>query len=195
MPSLGQHTKRIALVVALCVATVPNSGCLLVGGFLEIMYDFMAFYYTGPFIPVSPYWSQKIEDRIWWEQRYGKVPILDPVEGEHAPLFCLDNPSPDEVMRSLPDDTAGSYAFLAETKRNNVRMVVEPIVDSIGECRFYPLVGPARLKKCHYKCTVYFDKTIRSDWPIPFSNVHPTQEVVYIDHDHLIRCAGPETAP
>ena len=70
---------------------------------------------------------------IYWEQRYGKVPILDPVEGEHAPLFCLDHPSPDEVMRSLPDDTAGSVCFLAETQRNNVRMVVEPIVDSIGD--------------------------------------------------------------
>jgi hypothetical protein len=195
MPSLGKYAKRIVLVAALFTAAMPNSGCVLAGGFLQVMWDFMCFWYTGPFIPVSPYWSQKIEDRIYWEQRYGKVPILDPVEGEHAPLFCLDNPSPDEVMRSLPDDTAGSYAFLAETKRNNVRMVVEPIVDSIGECRFYPLVGPARLKKCHYKCTVYFDKTIRSDWPIPFMNVHSTQEVVYIDHDHLIRCAGPETAP
>jgi hypothetical protein len=194
MPSLGKNAKRIVLIVAICLTTIPNSGCVLAGGFLNIMWDYMCFWYTGPFIPVSPYWSQKIEDRIYWEQRYGKVPILDPVEGEHAPLFCLDNPSPDEVMRSLPDDTAGSYAFLAETKRNNVRMVVEPIVDSIGECRFYPLVGPARLKKCHYKCTVYFDKTIRSDWPIPFMNVHSTQEVVYIDHDHLIRCAGPETS-
>jgi hypothetical protein len=96
-------------------------------------------------------------------------------------------------MRSLPDDTAGGVYFLTETHRNNVRIVVENIVDSIGECRMYPLVGPARLKKCHYKCTVYFDKTIRSDWPIPFSNTHSTQEVVYVDHDHLIRCAGPDT--
>jgi hypothetical protein len=46
---------------------------------------------------------------------------------------------------------------------------------------------------CHYKCTVYYDKTIRSDWPIPFSHTDQTQEVVYIDHDHLIRCAGPAT--
>src|ERR1700685_2629043 len=107
MPSLGKHAKRIVMIIALCLATIPNSGCLLAGGFLQIMYDFMAFYYTGPFIPVSPYWSQLIEDRIYWEQRYGKVPILDPVEGEHAPLFCLDPPSPDEIIRSMPDDTAG----------------------------------------------------------------------------------------
>ena len=80
---------------------------------------------------MTPYWSQLIEDRYHWEQRYAKVPILDPVEGEHAPLFCLDPPSPDEVMRSLPDDTAGGIYFLTETHRNNVRIVVENIVDDI----------------------------------------------------------------
>jgi hypothetical protein len=72
-------------------------------------------------------------------------------------------------------------------------MTVDLIVDKTEECRFYPLVGPARMKKCHYKCTVYFDKTIRSDWPVPFSHTDQTVEVVYIDHDHLIRCAGPDT--
>jgi hypothetical protein len=70
-------------------------------------------------------------------------------------------------------------------------MVVEPIVDRVGECRFYPMAGPARMKYCHYKCTVYYDKTIRSDYPVPFTHTDETTEVVYIDHDHLIRCAGP----
>jgi hypothetical protein len=148
---------------------------------------------TTPPLPVSPYWSQEIEDAMWEEERYGKVPILDPVEGENAPLFCMDNPSPDEVIRAVPDDTKGGWPFVAEVYRNNVRIVVEPIVDSIGECRFYPMVGPARHHKCHYKCTVYFEKVTRSDWPVPFMHTDQTQEVVYIDHDHLIRCAGPET--
>jgi hypothetical protein len=69
--------------------------------------------------------------------------------------------------------------------------VVEPIVDRLDECRFYPMVGPARLHHCHYKCTIYYDKTMRSDWPVPFKHVDETTQVVYIDHDHLIRCAGP----
>jgi hypothetical protein len=55
------------------------------------------------------------------------------------------------------------------------------------------MVGPARHHRCHYKCTVYFDKVIRSDWPIPYTAQDQVQEVVYIDHDHLIRCAGPQT--
>lgn len=195
MERLRQYARRSVLIVALAFLPVLGNGCTLVGGFAKVIYSFGLFWETAPFIPVSPYFSQKIEDTYWEEERYGKVPVLDPVEGENAPLFCLDPPSPDEVMRALPDSETGlgGYAFLAETAVNNVRIVVEPIVDRLGECRFYPLVGPARMHYCHYKCTVFYDKTIRSDWPIPFSHTDATQEVVYIDHDHLIRCAGPVT--
>jgi len=193
MAKLGTHARRITLIVGLAVMTMTSPGCHLVSGFGHVLWSFMTFWETTPLIPVSPYFSQKIEDTYHWEERYGKVPVLDPVEGEHAPLFCLDPPTPDEIIRSLPDDVGGGFAFLAETSRNNVRMTVELLVDNVGECRVYPLAGPARLHKCHYKCTVYFDKTIRSDWPVPFSHTDQTVEVVYVDHDHLIRCAGPDT--
>ena len=183
--------RRSAMCVLLASLAASNSGCTLAGGFLQTAFQLGRFWETTPLIPVPVYWSQKIEDKYWNEERYEKVPILDPVEGENAPIFCLDPPSPDEVMRYLPDDTGGGVWFLAETHRNNVRMTIEPIVDRLGECRFYPMVGPARLHHCHYKCTVFFDKTIISTWPVPFSHTDKTQEVVYIDHDHLIRCAGP----
>jgi hypothetical protein len=185
--------KRLMLFACLGTTVAVNSGCELVDGFLSVQYAFSLFWECTPLIPVSAYHSQKIEDAYHEEERYGKVPILDPVEGEHAPLFCLDPPSPDQVMRALPDEVGGGFAFLAETSRNNVRIVVEPIVDRVGECRFYPLVGPARMHHCHYKCTVYYEKVIRSNWPVPFTHSDETTEVVYIDHDHLIRCAGPAT--
>ena len=193
MNSLVTSLKKFVLVACLGLMTVGNSGCHLLDGVIAVLWDFSVFWETTPLIPVSPYFSQQIEDTYHEEERYGKVPVLDPVEGEHAPIFCLDPPSHDEVIRALPDSAAGGIAFLAETNRNNVRIVVEPIVDRLDECRFFPLVGPARLHHCHYKCTVYYDKTIRSDWPVPFSHTDKTQEVVYIDHDHLIRCAGPDT--
>ena len=186
--------KRTTLLIALCLLAFSNSGCkLLIDGALMSSFHMAKFWWTTPLIPVSPYYSQLIEDTYHEEERYGKVPILDPVEGEHAPLFCLDPPTPDEVIRALPDKGHGGFAFLAETNLNNVRMVVEPMVDRIDECRFFPMVGPARLHHCHYKCTVYYDKTIRSDWPVPFTHTDESQEVVYIDHDHFIRCAGPPT--
>jgi hypothetical protein len=98
-------------------------------------------------------------------------------------------PLVDEILRSLPQKDNGFLASVSKTERKNIRVDVKKIADSTGDCKFYPLVGNARLKKCQYKCTVSFDKTTRSDWPIPFMNVHPTREVVYIDRDQLIRCA------
>lgn len=195
MFKLGPTARRCVLIVGISLMTLSNGGCHLIDGFARVIYSFSLFWEVAPFVPVSPYFSTEVEDAYWEEERYGRVPILDPIEGENAPLFCFDPPSPDEVIRALPDSETGKggYAFLAETSINNVRMVVEPIVDRIGECRFYPMVGPARMKYCHYKCTVYYDKVIRSDYPIPFTHVDQTEEVVYIDHDHLIRCAGPAT--
>jgi hypothetical protein len=182
----------MTLLTGLLLLTAPNSGCLFIGGFANQAWVISKFFVTTPLIPVSPFFSQEVEDTYYYEERYGRVPVLEPVEGENAPLFCMDPPTPDEVMRSMPDDTKGGWPFLAEVQRNNVRIVVEPIVDSLGECRFYPMAGPARLHKCHYKCTVYFEKVMRSDWPIPFEHIDDTIEVVYIDHDHLIMCAGPD---
>ena len=197
----GSLLKRISLVVGLGLMTMANSGCLLtattgvvmMGGLLKDAFVLGRFFGTTPLIPVSPWYSELIEDAYVREERYDKVPILDPVEGEHAPMFCQDPPSPDEVMRAMPNETSGGNPFIAETQRSNVKFVVEPIVDRMDDCRFYPLVGPARLHHCHYKCTVYYDKVIRSDWPVPFHHKDETVQVVYIDHDHLIRCAGPAT--
>ncbi|QDT38756.1 hypothetical protein [Stratiformator vulcanicus] len=189
--------RRIVALAVLSCLTGSMSGCTyfnglrIVTGFAEVTWTLSEFWGTTGLIPVTSYMSNQIEDTLWEEERYGRTPILDPVEGEFAPLFCLDPPTPDEVIRALPEDISGGIPFVAESFRNNVRMVVEPMVDDVGECRFYPLVGPARLHKCHYKCTVYYDKTIRSGWPVPHEFTDETTEVVYIDHDHLIRCAGP----
>ncbi|AMV19729.1 hypothetical protein VT03_17665 [Planctomyces sp. SH-PL14] len=184
--------KRLCLALMLALTVVPSSGCKLFFYAVKDLFIAGNFFWTTPFIPVSPYFSQQIEDTYWEEERYKRVIVMDPIEGENAPLFCLDPPSPDEVYRALPDMTSGGVAFLAETSWNNVRMVVEPIVDRLDDCRFYPMVGPARLHHCHYKCTVYYEETKRSYWPVPFTHKDQVQQVVYVDHDYLIRCAGPD---
>lgn len=191
----GKSLRRFVATLSLAIALCSTAGCagVWIQGITNNAAAFSAFWQTTPPIPVSAYYSELIEDTYWEEERYRRVPILDPVEGEHAPLFCLDPPSDDEVIRALPDIKGGGVPFLAETFRNNVRIVVEPIVDRIDECRFIPMVGPARVHHCHYKCTVYYEKVIRSMWPVPFSHSDQSVEVVYIDHDHLIRCAGPMT--
>lgn len=188
MPTSGRNWKRGLILGVLAVMTLSSSGCTLTGGFISVMYEYCRFWKTLPPVPVPAYHSQLIEDKLWEDERYNRVPVLDPVDGD---VFCVDPPSEDQVIRALPDDPAGGFAFFQETQMNNVRIVVEPMVDRLDDCKMYPLVGPCRLHHCHYKCTVYYDKTIRSYWPIPFTFTDQTEEVVYIDKDHLIRCAGP----
>src|SRR5579871_2390787 len=173
MDRLVSRLKRTVMLAGIGLLLCSNSGCswtLIQGFFWSDTVAYVKFFSTTPFIPISPYFSQMIEDTYHNEERYGKAPILDPVEGENAPLYCMDPPSPDEIIRAMPDDTAGGMPFLAETQRNNVRMTSELIVDKIDECRFIPMVGPAKLHHCHYKCRIYFDKVIRSSWPIPFTH-------------------------
>lgn len=180
--------------MAALASVIPSSGCIPLFYFVKDAFILAGFYGTTPLIPVTPWVSQEIEDTYWEEERYKRVPILEPIEGENAPIFCLDPPSPDEIMRALPDNVAGGVPFLAETFRNNVRITVELIVDRVDEPRFFPQVGPARLHHCHYKCTVYFIEYKRSSWPIPFTHTDETQEVVYVDKDHLIRIGPPADA-
>jgi hypothetical protein len=188
MQTVGRQLRRSAVLATICLMLVSNSGCTLTGGFISVVWSYMSFWKTLPIVPVPAYHTQLIEDKLWEDERYNRVPVLDPVEGE---VFCVDPPSEDQVIRAMPSDAAGGVAFFQETQINNVRIVVEPLVDRLDDCKVYPLVGPARLHHCHYKCTIYYDKTVRSYWPIPFTHTDESVEVVYIDKDHLIRCTGP----
>jgi hypothetical protein len=58
-------------------------------------------------------------------------------------------------------------------------------VDKIDPARFFPLIGPAQLHHCHWKCTIYFVETMESGYPFPFQCKTQRVEVVYIDKDHL----------
>ena len=192
MQTFGRQLRRWAMLTAICLMTFVNSGCTLTSGFVSVLTEYVTFWEAPVPIPVSAYKSQQIEDELW-EQERGRVAILDPIDGENAPMHCMDPPSDEAVMKALPDSPAGGFAFFKETHRNNVRIVKELIVDRLDDPRVYPLVGPARQKHCHYKCTVYYDKVIRSYWPIPFTSEDQSQEVVYIDKNYLIRVAGPQT--
>ncbi len=58
-------------------------------------------------------------------------------------------------------------------------------MDKVDAPRFYPLVGPAQLHHCHWKCTVNYVETIAVHYPIPLRISRPRVQVVYIDKDHL----------
>ena len=138
-------------------------------------------------VPVSPFFQDEQEDKFWEHDRYERVPILGPLTSD-GPAMALDPPSDDEIMRTLEHarPVEGGLPFLHEVQRNNVRIVKEKIADYVDAPRHYPLIGPAQQHHAHYKCTIYFDEITRVGWPVPYTRIDDdTQEVIYIDHNHL----------
>jgi hypothetical protein len=128
------------------------------------------------------------------DQKVTTVYVMPVASETHRPP-ANDLPTADEILRSIPSETKTLFGGEVNIKRKNIVITVQNTAETIGDCKFFPHVGNARLKKRHYKCMVYFDKTIRSDWPIPFMNVHPTESVVYIDHNHLVPCDEAASSP
>lgn len=148
-------------------------------------------------IPISPYLQEEQEDEFWEHERYDRVPILGPITAG-GPVQALDPPSDDEIIRTLERShpVEGGIPFLHEVQRNNVQIRKELIADYVDPPRFYPMVGPAQLHHAHYKCTVYFTETKRIGWPVPHTlNDEDSQEVIYIDHNHLHMVGNVDTGP
>jgi hypothetical protein len=185
---MAHKTKIIPVVGLLGVAAVLSAGCASQGPFL------------GPFavpIPVSPYFQKKEEDDFWIKERYDRAPILGPLTAG-GPDTAMDPPSDDEVMRTferaLPQQ--GGLPFLYECQRNNVRIVKEKISDYVDPPRVFPLIGPAQVHHCHYKCTIYYTQVERIGWPLPHTlRDEDAQEVVYIDHNHLHSVGNTDPGP
>ena len=138
-------------------------------------------------IPISPYLQKQKEDDFWIKERYDRVPVLGPLTSG-GPAEALDPPSDDEVMRAFEraNPLQGGLPFLHEIQRNNVRIVKDKIADYVDPARHYPLIGPAQLHHCHYKCTIYYTEVTRVGWPIPHTLVdEDSQEVIYVDHNHF----------
>lgn len=179
---------RVAFLVV-AVPLVSSAGCAFP---FATSFSGPTFNIPAP-MPVSPYFSKDLEDKFHNHERYERVPVLGPIT-EGGPPVALDPPSPDEVMRALEkaDSVQSGFPLLHEKSRNNVRIIVEPIADYVDPPRVYPLIGPAQLHHAHYKCTVFYTKTRRIGWPVPYTlKDEDAREVIYIDHNHFHRVAGP----
>jgi hypothetical protein len=122
-----------------------------------------------------------------------RTPIYPPYrEGKRD--VCKDEPSDARILRATVDESEKPVPGCVKT-RSNVRIVKERIVDKIDPPRFFPLVGPAQLHHCHWKCTVSYTSTIKVGYPFPFTIQRPRIEVVYMDLDHLHRLPAPGSEP
>lgn len=186
---MRNKTISVAIFVLAMLSLCWNTGCNTVYGPNMGLLAYP--------IPVSPYFQDQYEDKFHEYERYQRVPILGPIT-PGSPTTALDPPSEDEVMRALEKarPLEGGLPLLHETQRKNVKIVVEPIADYIDPPRVYPLIGPAQLHHAQYKCIVYFTETTWVGWPIPYRTVdEDSQEVIYIDRDHLHMVGNVDPGP
>jgi hypothetical protein len=176
--------RKVRTWVVLAVAALAPAG---LGG----CYPFSMGIYTP--IPVPPWVTERMEWKYCWKNDY-RTPILPPIREGVPPPLCEDPPDESRILRAMPQVRRGVPYFYEEF-RDNVEIVTERLVDKIDPPRFYPLIGPAQLHHCHWKCTIFYTETVESGYPFPFRCRKPSVEVVMmdLDHLHLYPCGTPDT--
>lgn len=139
-------------------------------------------------IPIQPWVTERMEDKYLHKNDY-RTPVMPPIREGFPPPLCQDEPSEQEVLRAMPRVKRG-VPYWYEEFRDDIEIVCEKLVDKIDPPRFFPLVGPAQLHHCHWKCTIYYVETVQSSYPFPVKLKKRRVEVVYIDKDHLHQYVG-----
>jgi hypothetical protein len=139
-------------------------------------------------IPVPPWVTERMEEKYCHKNDH-RTPILPPIRDGFPPPLCEDPPDEAAVLRAMPHVVRG-VPYVYEEFRDDIQIVSERLVDKIDPVRFFPLIGPAQLHHCHWKCTIYYTETLESGYPFPFQCRKPRVQVVYIDKDHLHLYAG-----
>jgi hypothetical protein len=135
-------------------------------------------------VPVPPWVAEHMEEKICNNMKPDyQTPVLPPIPAGYRP-FCEDPPDEATILRAMPRVKRG-VPYVFEEFRDDIDFSVERLVDTIDPPRFFPLIGPAQLHHCHYKCTVYYTETLESCYPFPFRCKQRRVQVVYIDRDHL----------
>ncbi len=137
--------------------------------------------------PVQTWMGDRIAEKLENKQDR-RVPVLPPITPGHRP-YCEDPPDQQEILRAMPRVTRG-IPYIYEEFRDDIEFTVEKLVDRIDPPRFIPLLGPAQLHHCHWKCTMYYTETIDSSYPFPIRVKRRRAEVIYIDKDHFHLCAS-----
>ena len=165
--------RRLVLagLVGVALAPLGLSGCM----------PFSMGIYTP--IPIPPWVSTQVEDKYQNKNDF-RTAILPPVRPGFPEPLCEDPPDDAQVLRAMRPVVRG-VPYVYEEFRDNLQIVTERLVDRIDPPRFFPLVGPAQLHHCHWKCTVFYTETVESGYPFPVKLTRRRVEVVYIDKDHL----------
>ena len=171
---------RYLLLSAAAVMPVCLTGCIT-------GLDVFSMGFFTP-IPIPAWVTERMEDKYCWKKDF-LTPIMPPIRDGFPPPQCEDAPDDAMILRAMPRVRRGIPYFIEEF-RDDIEIVKERLVDKIDPARFFPLVGPAQLHHCHWKCTIYYTETIESGYPFPFQCKQQRIEVIYIDKDHMHIYAG-----
>jgi hypothetical protein len=165
------------------------AGAVLVPGGIGGCYPLSMGIFTP--IPIMPWVPERMEDKYCHKNDF-RTPILPPINPERPPL-CEDPPDTARVLRAWGRVTRG-IPYVYEEFRDDIQVISERVKDTIDPPRFYPLIGPAQLHHCHWKCTIFYTETVESSYPFPFRCKRPRVEVILmdLDHLHLYPCGTPE---
>ncbi len=188
MGALGTHQEGECRMGKLRTLTLTAGAVLSLFGAVGC-YPFSMGIFTP--IPIQPWVSERMEEKYCYQNDH-KTTIMPPIREGFPPPLCEDPPSEAEILRAMPHIPRG-VPYVYEEFRDNIQIVTERLVDKIDPPRFFPLVGPAQLHHCHWKCTIYYTETMESGYPFPFQCKKQRVEVVYIDKDHLHIAAGEDT--
>jgi hypothetical protein len=180
------------LLAAALGAPLATSGCTLPLVGTHILAHPLSMGGGTP-IAVPPWVTENLERKYLWNKTDFRTVIMPPIREGFPPPVCEDPPDDATVLRALEDVIRG-VPYICEEFRDDIEVITERIVDRIDPPRFYPLIGPAQLHHCHWKCTVYYTETIESGYPFAVRLRRPRVQVVYIDKDHLhlFTGGGPE---
>jgi hypothetical protein len=134
-------------------------------------------------VPVPAWTTERMQEKYCVQNDF-RTPVLPPIPEGSPPPLCEDAPDEAMVLRAM-EHVARGMPYIYEEFRDDIQVINERLVDRIDPPRFYPLVGPAQLHHCHWKCAVYYTETIEAGYPFPFRCRRPRIEVIYIDKDHL----------
>jgi hypothetical protein len=136
----------------------------------------------GRVVPAGPTVPDGSQTKFYLPQE-NATPVLPPIPQGQRPV-CDNAPDHAAILRTMSRAERG-VPGVYDVCREDFEFITEKLVDKIDPPRFFPLIGPAQLQHCHWKCTIYYNETLEFASPVGFSFTRPQVEVVYMDRDRL----------
>jgi hypothetical protein len=113
-----------------------------------------------------------------------RTPIIGSIRDDLPRPACEEPPDEGTVLRALHKKLYGGSSS-DQQLHEDTQIVVERLVNKLDAVRLFPLIGPAQMHHCQWKCTVYYYETVETGDPEQPQSKKPCVQVVYIDTDHL----------